>query len=287
MMATCPPGRHTRSISARPDSPPCPGDGVNAEQATTRSAKSSGSGSRSKNPRTTRARSPWPAAASFRRRIRRNGSAGSTATTRRPRSISSIVSRPVPAPTSAIRSTSRGSHPTTPRWSRSALASRPYSSVSSRYSSSQARTASFRGSPSPCGTKRRASSRVNTLRSAAVYRLRNALPGTLDSSASAGVSGLVTDLCPVLIGLPDPSRPQPPAGKLRPQPLPERLGQVFGGRDAPLEPRDVGIQVAVIHVVDDLPADDVRQKFQVQDVAAGLVDLAGYDHLQDIVVPVQ
>ena len=81
MMATRPPGRHTRSISARPASPPCPGEGVKAEQATTRSAESSGSGSWSKNPWITWTRSPWSAAASFRRRIRRNGRAGSTATT--------------------------------------------------------------------------------------------------------------------------------------------------------------------------------------------------------------
>ena len=58
-MTTQPPGRHTRSISARPASPPCPGAGVKAEQATTRSAKSSGSGRSSKNPSATRTRSPW------------------------------------------------------------------------------------------------------------------------------------------------------------------------------------------------------------------------------------
>src|SRR5215470_3042563 len=281
MMATYPPGLHTRSISARPASPPCPGDGVKAEQAATRSAKPSGSGSWSKNPWITRARFPWSAAASFRRKIRRNGSAGSTATTRRPRSMSSIVSRPVPAPTSAIRSRSRGSQPTTPGWSRSALASRSYSFGSSRYSSSQARTMSSCGSPSPRGTNRRASSGVNTPRSAAVYRLRNSRPGP------AGASGLAIDFGPVLVGLPDPDRPQQPVGKLRPKPLPAGLGQVLRSRDAPLEPRHVGVQVAVIHIADDLPADDVRQQLQVQDIASGPVDLAGYDHLQDVVVPVQ
>ena len=77
MMATQPPGLHTRSISARPASPPCPNEGVKAEQAATRSAKSLGSGSWSKNPWITSTRSPWSTAASFRRRIRRNGSAGS------------------------------------------------------------------------------------------------------------------------------------------------------------------------------------------------------------------
>src|SRR5690348_848676 len=290
MMTTQPPGRHTRSISARPASPPCPGAGVKAEQATTRPAESSGSGSWSKNPRTTRTRSPWPACASLRRRIRRIGSAGSTATTCCPCSMSSMVSRPVPAPTSAIRSTSRGSQPSTPGWSRSALASRSYSSGSSRYSSSQARTTSWPGSPSPRGTNRRASSRVNTLMSSGVYRLRSSRPGpfgTCDGLSRPGPSGLLTDLSPVLVRLPDPDRPQQPVGKLRLEPLPDGLGQVLRGRDEPLQPRDVGVQVAVIHVPDDLPADDVRQQLQVQDVAAGLVDLAGYDHLQDIVVAMQ
>ena len=57
MMATHPPGRHTRSISASPASPPCAADGVKAEHATTRSAQPDGSGSWSKNPGTTRTRS--------------------------------------------------------------------------------------------------------------------------------------------------------------------------------------------------------------------------------------
>ena len=57
-MTTQPPGRQTRSISARPASPPWPASGVNAEQATTRSAQSSGTGRSSKNPSRTRARSP-------------------------------------------------------------------------------------------------------------------------------------------------------------------------------------------------------------------------------------
>src|SRR5512142_2985131 len=127
---------------------------------------------------------------------------------------------------------------------------------------------SFCGSPSPCGTNRLASSWVNTLKSAAVYRLLSAAAapaGAFERSAPAlkDASGLVTDLSPVLVGLPDTDRAQQPVGKLRPQPLPEGLGQVFCGRAAPLEPRDVGVQVAVIHVVDHLPADDVRQRFQV------------------------
>src|SRR6516162_5935917 len=280
-MATHPPGLQTRSISARPAPPPCPGDGVKAEQATTRSAESPGSGSWSKKPPITRARFPWPAASSFRHRICRNGSAGSTATTCRPRPTSSIVNRPVPAPTSTIRSTWHGSQPTTPGWSRSTLASRSYSSGSSRYSSSQARTTSSCGSPSPRGMNRRASSRVNTPRSAAVYRRRNSRP------RPAGASGPPIDFGPVLVGLPDPDRPQQPVGKLRPKPLPEGLGQVLRSRDAPLEPWHVGVQVAVIHVADDLPGDDVRQQLQVQDIASGPVDLAGHDHLQDVVVSVQ
>src|SRR5436190_12085737 len=162
---------------------------------------------------------------------------------------------------------------------------------------------SFCGSPSPCGTNRLASARVNTARSAAVYRFRSsrgAPAGAPESSvptltgapagsgrARARVSGLVTDLGPVLVGLPDPDRPQQPVRKLRLEPLPDGLGQVFGGRHAPLEPRDVGVQVAVIHVADDLRVDDVRQRFQVQDVATGLIDLAGHYYLKDIVVPVQ
>src|SRR5262245_5152621 len=109
------------------------------------------------------------------------------------------------------------------------------------------------GSPSPGGTNRLASSLVNTARSAAVYRLRSSIdapvgaPGGSGSaragvsvgsgsaragvsvgsaparagvsvgseSARAGVSGLVTDLSPVLVGLPDPDRPQQPVRKLR------------------------------------------------------------------------
>ena len=58
-MATQPPGRHTRSISARPASPPWPGAGVRTEHATTRSAKPLGTGRSSKNPGLTRARCPW------------------------------------------------------------------------------------------------------------------------------------------------------------------------------------------------------------------------------------
>src|SRR6516162_4041533 len=217
--------------------------------------------------------------------------------------MSSSVSRPVPAPTSTILSSPCGSQATTRGCRRSALASRSYSSGSSRYSSSQARTTSFCGSPSPRGSNRLASARVNTLKSAAVYRFRNsraAAAGTPESPATgtaggsggpvppwSGASGQVTDLSPVLLGLPDPDRPQQPVGKLRPQPLPERLGQVFGRRDAPLEPRDVGVQVAVIHVLDDLPVDDVRQRSQVQDIPAGRIDLAGHDDFQDVVVPVQ
>src|SRR6516225_3878231 len=255
---------------------------------------------------------------SFRCSIRRSASAGSTATMCCPRWMSSIVSRPVPAPTSAIRSTSCGSQSTTPGWSRSARASRSYSSGSRRYSSSQARTMSFCGSPLPAGTNRLASSRVNAPRSAAVYRLRNSLAapaGTPESSAPslaggaggsgsdgsgsggarsegagsgrAQASGLVTDFSPVLVGLPDPDRAQQPIGKLWPQPLPACLGQVFASWDEPLEPRDVGVQVAVIHVADDLRADDVRQRFQVQDIAGGRIDLAGHDNLQHIVVTVQ
>ena len=39
-------------------------------------------------------------------------------------------------------------------------------------------------------------------------------------------------------------------------------------------------QVAMIHVADDPPADDVRQQTQVQDAAAGLIDLASHDPLR-------
>src|SRR6516162_387780 len=151
---------------------------------------------------------------------------------------------------------------------------------------------SFCGSPSPCGMNRLASSRVNTVRSAAVYRLRSspaASDDTLERSAPAlaGTSGKVTDFSPVLIGLPEADRSQQPVGKLRPEPLPECLGQVFCGRDAPLQPWNVGVQVAVIHVADDLRADDVGQRFQVKDVTSGLMDLAGHNYLKDVVVPVQ
>ena len=49
-MTTQPPGLQTRSISARPASPPCPGAGVSAEHATTRSAQASLTGRSSKKP---------------------------------------------------------------------------------------------------------------------------------------------------------------------------------------------------------------------------------------------
>src|SRR5215469_1964314 len=136
------------------------------------------------------------------------------------------------------------------------------------------------GSPLPDRTNRRASSLVNTPSSAVVYRLCNSAPGNL------GASRLVTDLGPVLIGLPDPDRPQHPAGEFRLQPVPERLSKVLSRRDASLKPGDIRIQVAVIHVPNDLPADDVCQCLQVEDVTAGRIDLAGHHHLHGIVVTV-
>ena len=90
-----------------------PASGVNAEQVTTRSAKSSASGSSSKKPSITRARSPRGARDSFSSNSSRNGAAGSIAQTARARSSSSSVSRPAPAPISTIRSTPSGSHATT------------------------------------------------------------------------------------------------------------------------------------------------------------------------------
>jgi hypothetical protein len=75
--------------------------------------------------------------------------------------------------------------------------------------------------------------------------------------------------------------------ELRPEPFPEGHGKVLGRRDAPCQPRHIGIQVAVIHVLDDLPADDVRKPFQVKDITAGIINLAGHDDFQDVVVAMQ
>ena len=124
MMATHPPGLQTRSISARPASPPCPSEGVKAEQATTRSAKSSGSGSWSKNPPITRTRSPVvgrrelpPQDPAQRQRglHRHHALPALDELHRQPSRARADLGDPVK---------SRGSQPTTSGWSRSALASR-------------------------------------------------------------------------------------------------------------------------------------------------------------------
>ena len=43
----------------------------------------------------------------------------------------------------------------------------------------------------------------------------------------------------------------------------------------------------MIDVLDDLLADDVRKLLQVQDIAAGVVDLSGHHDVEDVVVAVQ
>src|SRR3981081_4376924 len=137
------------------------------------------------------------------------------------------------------------------------------------------------GSPALSGTNRLASSSVSTRTSAAVYRVRNAGP------RRGGASGVITNLGPVLVGLPQADRPQQALRKVRADPLPEGQGQVLGGRDTSLQPRHIGIQVAVVDVLDDPPADDIRKLLQVHDVAGRLLDLAGHHNLEDVVVPVQ
>ena len=79
-------GRRAASPPA-PRSPPCASSGVNAEQVTTRSAKSSASGKSSKKPSITRTRPPCMVRESFSRSSWRRGAAGSIAQTARARSM--------------------------------------------------------------------------------------------------------------------------------------------------------------------------------------------------------
>jgi hypothetical protein len=43
----------------------------------------------------------------------------------------------------------------------------------------------------------------------------------------------------------------------------------------------------MVHILDDSSADDIREVLQVHDIARGLIDLAGHNDLEDLVVPVQ
>ncbi len=142
-MATMPPGAHTRSISARPASPPCSDSTVNAEHATTRPADAFGTGSSSKNPSSTRTLSSDSSRIRARSRSR-SGPAGSTATTCPVRRARSTVNRPEPAPASTARST-EGIQSRIDRWMCSPATSRSYRSGSSRYRSSQASSGPTRG----------------------------------------------------------------------------------------------------------------------------------------------
>jgi hypothetical protein len=43
----------------------------------------------------------------------------------------------------------------------------------------------------------------------------------------------------------------------------------------------------VVNVLDDAPTDHIRKLLQVEDVTGGIIDFAGHDDLEDVVVPVQ
>src|SRR5262245_5990733 len=100
---------------------------------------------------------------------------------------------------------------------------------------------------------RRASSSFRTPRSAVVYRLWTSGP------PRRGASDVITDFRPVLVGFPEPDRVLAPLRELGSDPLPEGQGEVLGGRDQPTEPGHVGVEVAVVHVLDHAPLDHLRE----------------------------
>jgi hypothetical protein len=97
---------------------------------------------------------------------------------------------------------------------------------------------------------------------------------------------VITDLGPVLVGLRDADRPQQPLRKLALEPFPEGHREIFRRRDESFQPRNVGIQVSVVNVLDDLLVYDFLELLQVQDVAAGVVDLPGHHNVQCVIVAV-
>src|SRR2546423_12022450 len=103
--------------------------------------------------------------------------------------------------------------------------------------------------------KRAASSVEKTRRSAVEYRSISGTALTACETASAAIAALG----PVLLGLVNSHSLQRPRRKMRPQARPESQREVFRGRDLSVQPDNVGVEVAVVDVLNDLGHHQVRE----------------------------
>src|SRR2546429_5980893 len=140
-----------------------------------------------------------------------------------------------------------------------------------------------RGSAGPSPTNRASSSAERTARSLAEYRSRSGAA----SAEHPGASVAFTALRPVFLGFIDAHPLQRALEEMGMQALPERQRQVFRRRDPVAEPRDIGIQVSMIDVLDDLVNHQVLQALQVHQIASGGADRSPDDHLENVIVAVQ
>src|SRR5882762_2532521 len=83
-----------------------------------------------------------------------------------------------------------------------------------------------------------------------------------------------TALGPALLRFVHPDGAEGTLMQMRSQPIPERDGQIFRGRNPVPQPGDVSIQAAMIDLLDDLAGHQVRQLFQVHHVSSRRIDLA-------------
>src|SRR5436190_13921288 len=101
--------------------------------------------------------------------------------------------------------------------------------------------------------KRADSSAEKTPRSAAEYR---SFSGTV-LTACPTTSAIIAALGPVLLRFVDAHSLQRPRRKVWPQARPEGQRQVLRGRDLPVQPGDVSVEVAVVDVLNDLRGQQV------------------------------
>src|ERR1700737_2901441 len=82
-------------------------------------------------------------------------------------------------------------------------------------------------------------------------------------------SAVHTALGPALLRFVHPDAPEGTLRQMRLQPMPERNREIFRGRNPVAQPGNVGIQVAMIDLLDDLAGHQIGKLFQVHKNTGG------------------
>src|SRR6202035_1656630 len=100
-------------------------------------------------------------------------------------------------------------------------------------------------------------------------------------------SAVHTALGPALLRFVYPDGAEGTPRQMRSQPIPKRNREIFRGRNPVAQPGDVGIEVAMIDLLDDLAGHQIGQLFQVHHVSSRRIDLTRNDDFDHIVVTMQ